>query len=121
MNKRATAEPRIGEVHIVGAEPAGITKKVASRVGRQIKDALSLGGNKVYIKGLRFIPSTKVDLGEGAFQVMANSVIEIAGPSGTRGRAESIDSIVTVHRERPNGQVLRAVKIAPADRTQVGS
>lgn len=101
---------KAGAVHVIGAEGTGVTKKVASHLSRRIKEAYGQSGKHVRLKGMRFIPSTKIDLGEGSFQVIANTVIEIASSSGAK-RAESIDSVVTIDGKKNTGQVLRDVKI----------
>jgi hypothetical protein len=92
-----------------GAEQVGISRQTASSVGRRIVEAFEQQGRQVRVKGLRFIPSTKVEVGHGAFQVIANTIIESA-PSTTGGRrAEAIDSVVTIGGvER---QELQTVKI----------
>lgn len=101
---------------VVGATPSGLTKKVVSSIGRSIKTAFDQDGRVVVVKGLRFIPSSRVDLGGGTFQVMANTVVEVAASRGAPGRARSVDSVVTVGREGGTGQVLKGVKIPELDR-----
>ncbi len=94
---------------IAGAQQAGITRKIASRVGDRIVEAFEQKGRRVRVKGMRFIPSTKVDFGQGAFQVMANTIVEAISPAGGPTRAEAIESVVTVSQAR--SQVLETVKI----------
>jgi hypothetical protein len=120
VNNTLKAKSKTGAIHIMGAEPAGVTKKVAAGVGRQIKQAFEVNGKRVRLKGMRFIPSTKIELGQGAFQVMANTVVEVAGAKLGEKRAESVDSVVTVDREK-SGQVLKAVKIPALERAQAAA
>jgi hypothetical protein len=115
MIRDSRIRTKVNDAHIVGAKPAGITKKVASGVEEQVKSAFGKSGKQVTVKGMRFIPSTKVDLGQGAFQVMANTVVEVAG-TGSHRREESVDSVVTVDRGERRSQTLRAVKIPSLDR-----
>ncbi len=97
-------------LQVMGAKPAGVTMKVASGVERHILDQLGYG-KEVNLLNLRFIPSTKVELGKGEFQILANSIVE-----GTSGRAQSVDTVVTVGRKAQTGQFLRGVKIPSLDR-----
>lgn len=96
-------------VHIVGAKPTGVTKKVAAALGREITEAYRDNGRKVRLKGMRFIPSTRMDFGPGKFEVLANTVVEVQGQGGRPSRSEAVDAVLTVGRDK--GQVLHDVKI----------
>lgn len=109
MANQPKSKPLAG-LNIVFAKPAGVTKKVAEALGRQIKGAYLEQGKKARPKGIRFIPSTRVDLGEGKFQVLANTVIEVAATDGRPSRSEAIDVVATIDRQQ-TGQVLTSVKI----------
>lgn len=102
--------------HVMGAEQAGITPQTASRVGDKIIEAYERRGRRVRVKGLRFIPSTKVELGQGMFQVMASTIVEGVSSVKGHGRAEAIDSVITVSGSE--GQVLETVKIPYLDQTR---
>lgn len=117
MSDQATTvrKPAGNRTRIIGAEPAGVTKKVATGLGMRIKDAFGKRGKHVKIKGMRFIPSTKVDLGQGSFQVMANTVVEVAGDKGKPARAQAFDSVLTVTHRTREGQTLEGVKIPSLD------
>jgi hypothetical protein len=99
-----------GTVRILGAESSGVTKKIAEGVSQKIRAAYRGRGERVRLKGMRFLPSTKIELGDGTFQVMANTVVEVSGGSNMQ-RSEAIDSVVTVQRKKHEGQVLESVKI----------
>lgn len=93
----------------------GFTKSVAAGVEKTVRGAYELSGKQVRVKGTRFIPSTVVELGRGRFQVMANTVVEIAGQGGRPSRSEAVESVVTVGRKKA-GQVLDGVKIPAFER-----
>jgi hypothetical protein len=97
-------------VRVLGAESAGVTKKVARGVSQKIRAAYGGSGKRVRLTGMRFLPSTKIDLGNGAFQVMANTVVQVTGRAGAQ-RSEAVDSVVTVMKKKKEGQVLESVKI----------
>lgn len=115
MTKEGTGGMIRNATTVVGATPTGVTKKVVASLGRQIKGVFGQNGKSVVVKGMRFIPSTKVDLGGGSFQVMANTVVEVAGSGGGSTRSQSVDSVVTVERVA-GGQVLKGVKIPSLER-----
>jgi hypothetical protein len=104
--------------HVVGNVPAGVTKKAATGVGKSIRLAFKESGRTVRLKGMRFIPSTKVDLGKGSFEVVANTVIEVGGQNGQPARAASVDSVVTIGRDNSKSQVVMAVKIPALERAK---
>jgi hypothetical protein len=110
MTDQATTTRKTAATRIIGAEPAGVTKKVATGLGSRIKEAFGSRGKHVKIKGMRFIPSTKVDLGQGSFQVMANTVVEVSGANGRPARAQAFDSVVTVTHRTREGQTLEGVR-----------
>ena len=87
-----------------------VTRKVQKGIAKQIMAAYQAKGRDVRLKGMRFIPSTVIELGGGKFEVIANSVIEVQQPGGLPRRSESIDSVVTIDRLK-SGQELRGVKI----------
>lgn len=101
-----TAKPGI---HIVGAKPTGVTKKVAAALGQEIKKAYKGKGRTVRLKGMRFIPSSRMDFGEGKFEVLANTVVEVQGQAGRPSRSEAVDAVLTIGSDK--GQFLSAVKI----------
>lgn len=101
------------EVHIVGAEPTGVTKKVAVALAREVREAYKGKGRKVRLKGMRFIPSSRMDFGEGKFEILANTVVEVEGQGGRPARSEAVDAVLTIGRDK--GQVLSAVKIPALD------
>lgn len=97
--------------HIVGAEPIGITDKVARILGAEIETAYrKIKGREVQLKGMRFSPSSRVDLGDYQFQVLANTIVEVAGVDGRPNRSEALESVVTIGGKRQN-QSLKALKI----------
>jgi hypothetical protein len=100
------------KLNITGTTPAGVTKKVAAHVGREVKKAFSLKGRDVRLKGLRFLPSTKVDLGD-KFQLVANTVFEYRTPRA-EGRSGVVDSIVTIGKEK-GGQFVYSVTTPAVD------
>lgn len=100
-------------IHIVGAEPTGVTKKVVAALGREITEAYRDKGRSVRLKGMRFIPSSRLDFGEGKFEVLANTVVEVEGQEGRPSRSEAVDAVLTIGRDK--GQVLSAVKIPALD------
>jgi len=111
---------RRDKVRILGAASSGVNEKVVVGVGRQIREAYGEKGKEVRLKGVRFIPSTKVDLDDGAFQVMAKTVVEVS--SGVdAGRAEAVDSVVTIGRGKDEGQVLESVKIPYFEQRAIAS
>lgn len=96
-------------LNIVGAKPVGVTKKVAEELGREIAEAYRGKGRTVRLKGVRFNPSSKMNLGDGQFEVLANTVVEVEGQEGRPARSEAVEAVVTIGRDK--GQVLRTVKI----------
>ena len=118
MIKKSSTERSRTRTQVVGAVPSGVTKKVASSLGDQIKTAFVRNGKTVEVKGMRFIPSTKVDLGQGAFQVMANTVVEVAASEHAPKRSQSIDSVVTIGHQAKIGQFLKSLKIPSLDRME---
>jgi hypothetical protein len=107
------------DLHIFGAKPTGVTKKVAVEFGREITEAYRDKGRTVRLKGMRFIPSSRTDFGGGAFEVLANTVIEVEGQEGRPARSEAVDAVLTIGKGK--GQVLRTVKIPALGRLiQVG-
>lgn len=117
MSKDTQALRNGAEMHVTGAVPSGLTKKVVSSLGKQVKDVFQRHGTDVSVKGMRFIPSTKVDLGEGAFEVLASTVVEVAGNGKAPARPEAFDSVITVGRLEHTGQVLKGVKIPALERS----
>lgn len=81
----------------------------------RIKEAFEKRGQHVRIRGTRFIPSTKVELGPGTFQVMANAVVEVAGAGGGPDRPRAFDTVLTVGRRPKAGQVLEKVEMPVLD------
>ncbi len=114
------SQRRSTSVRILGARSTGVTIKVAQALGQQIKGAYQRHGQKVRLKGMRFIPSSLVELGNGRFEVLANTVIEVAASGGRPSRSEAVDSVVTIDRESA-GQVLKDVKIPALDRAEQAS
>lgn len=114
-----THPTKVPETNISGTKPSGVTKKVATRLGSRIKTAFSKEGKRVRIKGMRFIPSSKIDLGQGSFQVMANTIVEVAGIGGRPARVQAFDSVVTVTRQAGEGQMLESATIPPLDRVSL--
>ena len=97
--------------HIVGAEPVGITDQVARTLGGEIKAAYrKVKGREVQLQGMRFSPSSRVDIGDGQFQILANTIVEVAGVGGRPSRSEAIESVVTIDGKQRN-QSLKNVKI----------
>ena len=103
---------------IVGAKPSGVNDKIAKGAGVQIISAYGDKGKRIKLRGMRFIPSSKIDLGGGSFQILANTVIEIGGSSTEPGRAQSVDSVVTVGKKSKSSQILKGVKIPALDRIE---
>lgn len=116
MIKKVKASGKNIGPRIVGAKPSGVAESIATGAGAQIVAAYGSKGREVKLRGLRFIPSSKIDLGHGTFQILANTVIEIGGSQGEPGRAQSVDSVVTIGRKHKNGQILQGVKIPALDR-----
>jgi len=96
-------------LNIVGAKPAGVTNKVAKELGREVAEAYKGKGRQVRLKGVRFNPSSKMSLGQGQFEVLASTVVEVEGQEGRPDRSEAVEAVVTIGRDK--GQVLRTVKI----------
>jgi len=110
MVNKSIAGARKGSTGVIGAKTSGVTQKVASTVDKKVKSAFLSDGKLVTIKGTRYIPSTKVFLAKDLFEVMANTVIEVASIDSTDKSVKSIDSVVTVGREN-NSQVLKNFNI----------
>jgi hypothetical protein len=115
MDDEFDVTPKKESARIIGAVSTGVTNKVATGLGISIREAFGRRGKHIKIKGMRFIPSTKVDLGKGSFQVMANTVVEIAGVNGAPVRPQAFDSVVTIARQPHSGQILESVKFPVLD------
>jgi len=115
MSNELASDSSSSSPNFVGLESSGVTRKVATGLGMRIKQAFGSRGKHVRIRGMRFIASTKVDLGMGSFQVMANTVVEVEGASGEPVRPRAFDSVVTVGQGTGDGQVLENVKLPALD------
>lgn len=91
--------PKSPGVHVVGAEPLGVTEGVAVEIGREVQSLFEKKGREARVKAVRFIPSTLTVLDDGAFQVIANTTVEIAR-TGAAPRSETVDSVVTFGRTK---------------------
>jgi hypothetical protein len=83
---------------VLGATPAGVTKRVTAEIVRDLRNQLSGNGRSVTVKAMRFIPSSRTSMENGSFQVVANNVIEVASDKGSAPRPEVLDSVITVGR-----------------------
>ncbi len=83
---------------ILGDVPLGVTKKVTAAIVRDLRHQLSQNGRSVNVKAIRFIPSTRTLTETNAFQVVANTVLEVTAGKDASPRLESLDSVVTVGR-----------------------
>jgi hypothetical protein len=89
--------PKSPGPRIIGAEPLGFTEQGATEIGCEVQKLLAGKRGGAHLKAMRFIPSTLTELDDGKVQVIANTVVEIAGAGATR-RSETIDSFVTFAR-----------------------
>ena len=99
---------------VVGAEPVGVTEQVAVEIGREVQTLFKNKGRKARLKAMRFIPSTLTALDDGAFQVIANTTVEIAR-AGTNPRSETVESVVTFGRAE-GAEKLQSLSIPALER-----
>ena len=83
-------------LRIVAGDPAGVTEVTSKQIGRRVQKIFNEKGFKARVKGLRFVPSTRVSLAGNQFQVVANTTVEFVVNGASAPRSETVDSVVTV-------------------------
>ncbi len=109
MTEVKSTTPRKTGAHARGAR--GLSQKAAQRVGRAVAQGYLSQGKKARPEKTRLLLSTLTDLGDGTFQVMANTFVSVV-PVATVGspRPEVVNSVLTM--KRVNGHdVLQKVAV----------
>lgn len=89
-----------------------VTNKVARAVGAHVVEKMRNSGQKVSLDQTRILPSTMVNLGDGLYQVLANTFVTVQPVvSSVSPRHELVNSVVTIKKTQSNAQTLEAVKI----------
>lgn len=96
------------DFHVIGAGALKVNKGVYQKIGKVVADQLSKSGAGARIRSMRFLPSTRIDLGDGSFQFVANNIVEVPAGLGAT-RTQAIDSVITVGRDKR--QILERVTI----------
>lgn len=100
---------------VVGAKLYGVTEQVAVEIGRKVQSLYKESGRVARLKTMRFIPSTWTELNDGAFQVIANTTVEIVGAGGAP-RPETVNSVVTF-RKADGAEKLQSLSIPALEHT----
>jgi len=107
-------------VRITGYKPAGVTKKAAEAVSKRVREAFERQGKNVRTSAIQFLPSTKVALDDGRFQVLANTTIEVS-QNNQLTRGEAVGSVVTLSKVRGGSTNLEDVEIPALERRSAAS
>ena len=91
MTFRTKARSTSG-IRVIGAESAGVATNVAESVSMRVEGAYRHTGHLVRTVAIRFIPSTKTELGNGSFEVLASATIK----SLFGRRLEAADTVLTI-------------------------
>jgi hypothetical protein len=103
---------------VVGAEALGVTKKVTADIVRALRTQLDASGRRSTIRSVRFITSSRADNDDGSFEVLANTLIDLAPSEDRVPRAEALGAVVKVgHSGRAQtleGLQIPALRLAAA-------
>jgi len=99
---------RPADVHFVADTLSGVSEHVLKAIREKLSKIVGEQYEQAVVKSVRFLPSTKSPRKKGDFEIVANTVVEIAGshPTGLRQpRREQVETVLSFTGPRSSQQL----------------